>query len=71
MKNRDYRNWMGLKHCRVCGMDSGVRKVTVKVPEKFYVVCEVCGYKTRPHPSQSGATREWNNERKSDYEADV
>lgn len=59
-----------LKHCRVCGMDSGVRKVTVKVPEKFYVVCEVCGYKTGPHTTQSGATREWNNERKEDHAED-
>ena len=52
-----------LKNCRVCGMDAGMRKVTVKVPEKFFVVCEVCGYKTSPHNNQSGATREWNNER--------
>ena len=52
-----------LKPCRVCGMSAGARKVTVKVPEKFFVVCEVCGYKTRPHESQSSATREWNNER--------
>ena len=61
--NNNYRE---LKHCRVCGMDSGVRKVTVKIPEKFFVVCEVCGYKTRPHNTQGGATREWNNERRED-----
>ena len=52
-----------LKHCRVCGMDAGARKVTVKSPERFYVVCEICGFKTRPHKSQSAATREWNSER--------
>ena len=54
------------KPCRVCGMYSGIRKVTTKVPEKFFVVCEVCGYKTHPHNTQSGATREWNNERNKD-----
>ena len=63
MNYHGQNNFTKLKHCRVCGMDSGVRKVTVKVPEKFFVVCEVCGYKTRPHNTQSGATREWNNER--------
>lgn len=62
------QKWSDLKLCRVCGMDSGVRKVTVRHPEKFYVVCEVCGYKTRPHSSQAAATREWNNERKKDIE---
>lgn len=51
-----------LKPCRVCGMDAGARKVTIKVPEKFFVVCEVCGYKTRPHATQAAATREWNKE---------
>jgi hypothetical protein len=55
-----------LKHCRVCGMDSGARKVTVKYPERFYVVCETCGFKTRPHSSQAAATREWNSERKDE-----
>ena len=57
-----------LKVCRMCGMDSGIRKVTIKYPERFFVVCEVCGYKTRPQPTQSGATREWNNERKNEYQ---
>ena len=55
-----------LKVCRMCGMDAGVRKVTVKDPERFFVVCEVCGYKTRPHATQNSATKEWNNERKTD-----
>lgn len=64
-----HQKWSELKHCRVCGMDSGVRKVTVRHPEKFFVVCEVCGYKTRPHTSQAAATREWNNEPKNIIEA--
>ena len=57
------RMWQGLKVCRMCGMDAGARKVTVKYPEKFYVVCENCGYKTRPHSTQNAATNEWNNYR--------
>ena len=65
MKYQRHRSWPKLKHCRVCGMDSGARKVTVKSPERFYVVCESCGFKTRPHKSQAAATREWNNEREA------
>ena len=57
-----------LKVCRVCGLNAGARKVSVKHPDHFYVVCEICGYKTRPHSTVAGATREWNNERKDDYE---
>lgn len=49
-----------LKECRVCGMDTGKRMVTETVPEKFYVVCEICAFKTKPHKSQSAATKEWN-----------
>ena len=55
---RGYRN--ELKTCRLCGMDAGERMVTESVPEKFYVVCRICGFKTKPHNTQSHATREWN-----------
>ncbi len=60
MKYRGTHKRAPLTPCPVCGMDSGVRKVTVKVPEKFFVVCESCGFKTGPHTSQGGATKEWN-----------
>lgn len=59
-------NWRGkykyldLKPCRACGMDAGARKASETIPEKYYVVCEVCGFKTRPHPTQSAASKEWN-----------
>ena len=49
-----------LKTCRVCGMDAGERKVTESLPERFFVVCAACGYQTRPHKSQTAASREWN-----------
>ena len=49
-----------LAPCRVCGMDAGLRMVTETVPEKFYVVCQICPYKTRAHKTQSAATLEWN-----------
>jgi len=45
---------------RVCGMDSGIRKITTTVPEEHFVVCEVCGFKTKRHKSMAHATREWN-----------
>lgn len=49
-----------LQPCRVCDMDAGKRMVTDDVPERFFVVCEICGFKTKPHKNQSAATREWN-----------
>ena len=49
-----------LNPCRVCNMDAGERMMTETLPEKFFVVCRVCGFKTRAHASQSAATREWN-----------
>lgn len=51
-----------LNHCRVCGMDAGIRKITESVPERHFVVCEICGFKTKLHKSQAHATREWNHE---------
>jgi hypothetical protein len=51
-----------LKACRVCGMDAGQRMVTETVPEKFFVVCQICGFKTKPCKSQSAASKEWNHE---------
>ena len=59
--NGKYR-YVTLKHCRVCGMDAGIRKVTMNMPERHLVVCEVCGYKTKLHKDQAHATREWNRE---------
>lgn len=59
MNYRGRYNRTPLPPCRVCGMDAGARKVTETVPEKFFVVCGVCGFKTRPHANQSAATREW------------
>ena len=48
-----------LAECPVCGMDAGKRMMTGREPEQYYVVCEICGFKTRPHPTQSAATNEW------------
>lgn len=55
-----YNSRVVLKECPVCGMDSGVRKVSTTVPEKFFIKCESCGHITRPRNSQSAATLEWN-----------
>ena len=47
--------------CPKCGMDSGDRKVLYGsgAQEKYFVVCSTCGYMTKPHTSQSAATKEW------------
>ena len=51
--------------CPKCGMDSGERKCSVNVPEKYYVRCSSCGYIVQGS-SQSGATLRWNtNSRRS------
>ena len=60
MNYRGHYNRMPLEECPKCGMDSGKRMVTTDVPELFYVVCELCKYKTKAHKTQSHATREWN-----------
>ena len=52
---------MELPVCPKCGMDSGDRKVLYGsgAQEKYFVVCSMCGYMTKPHTSQSAATKEW------------
>ena len=50
---------MTLPVCPKCGMDSGKRFISDTVPERYFVVCETCGYRTKPHGSQSTATKEW------------
>lgn len=46
--------------CPRCGMYSGRRVAMIETnPEKYFVICEMCGFQTRPHPSQAAATREW------------
>ena len=49
---------MTLPVCPNCGMDSGKRLISDTVPEKYFVVCETCGYMTKPHPTQTAATKE-------------
>lgn len=55
---------MVLPECPVCGMDAGKRMMTENEPVSYYVVCEVCGFKTRPHPTQSAATNEWTRKKR-------
>ena len=64
MNYRGKNKMTELKECRVCGMDAGERMVTVKVPEEFFVQCMICGFKTKPHKSQSAATKEWNGDKR-------
>lgn len=60
MNYRGIQRWVDLEPCPVCGKFSGVRKCSTGVPEKFFVVCQSCGHKTRPHDDVRYATREWN-----------
>lgn len=55
---------MDLPECPICEMDAGKRMMTEKEPVSYYVVCEVCGFKTRPHPTQSAATNEWSRKKR-------
>ena len=59
MSGRRFR--MELPVCPKCRMDSGRRVVSDGVPERYFVVCETCGYMTKPHPTQTAATKEWMN----------
>lgn len=60
MNYRGKTKYRELKECPSCGMDAGSRKMTVRVPESFFVVCECCGFKTKPHKTQGAASQEWN-----------
>lgn len=50
-----------LQCCPKCGMYSGKRVVLETNPEKFFVLCEACGFRTKGYPTQASATREWTN----------
>ena len=62
MNFRDRYYWADLEPCPVCGRFAGARKMTLSIPEKFFVVCEHCGHKTTPHTTQRHATNEWNRQ---------
>lgn len=62
--NRHYRNVLPV--CPKCGMDSGRRLVSETVPEKYFVICEACGYQTKPCATQSAATNAWSRMGKKD-----
>jgi hypothetical protein len=64
MNHRGIYNRHPITECPECCMDAGRRMVTDTVPEKFVVVCDVCGYRTKAHPTQAAATNEWNKKRR-------
>lgn len=59
MSNRRSRRYHDLPECPICGMDSGKRMMTNHEPAQFFVVCEVCGFRTKPCNSQGAATQNW------------
>lgn len=48
-----------LELCPKCGMDSGERKCSVNLPEKYYVRRYSCGFIVSGN-TQSTATASWN-----------
>lgn len=56
MKRRE----VPLVNCPKCGMDSGERKQTDDITERFLVICTTCGCRTGWYLSKSAATRAWN-----------
>lgn len=50
--------------CPKCGMDSGERKCTINLPERYYVRCGSCGYTVGGHDNQYSASAQWNRESK-------
>ena len=51
-----------LEPCPKCRMDSGKRMQTETVPEKFFVVCQTCGYRVGPYKAGFSATQAWDRE---------
>lgn len=51
-----------LEPCPRCNMDSGKRMQTETVPERFFVVCQSCGYTVGPCGSPSAASVKWEKE---------
>lgn len=60
MTGRGTERGIVLPVCPRCGMDSGIRKETIK-GDKFCIVCESCGCKTKLRNSKAYATRDWKN----------
>lgn len=48
-----------LEPCPKCGMDSGKRMQTETVPERFFIVCQSCGYRLGPYKAMCTATQQW------------
>lgn len=59
MNAYDHKPRAELPLCPKCGMDSGERKESVNMPERFYVRCASCGF-TVSGATQSAATGKWN-----------
>lgn len=56
-----------LEPCPKCNRDSGKRMQTETVPERFFIVCQSCGYRVGPCGSTSEATKKWDKEYRMKY----
>lgn len=59
MSAYDHKQRVELEICPKCKMDSGERKCSVNLPERYYVRCYRCGF-TVSGATQSAATNKWN-----------
>lgn len=56
--------------CPKCGMDSGERKCTVNLPERYFIRCGSCGHIVGGYNTQASATAAWNKESKARWAND-
>lgn len=59
MNAYNHKSRAALELCPRCGMDSGERKCSVNLPERYYVRCYRCGFIVAGD-TQSAATNKWN-----------
>lgn len=48
--------------CPKCGMLGGHRIQSIHEPVKYYVVCDICRYRTKAASTLAAASKRWNTE---------
>lgn len=62
MNARGARPKQTLGLCPRCHMDSGKRMTEEGSKEKYFVICETCGYIVGPYKTGGAAVKIWNME---------
>lgn len=71
MNHRNAKPRGPLSLCPKCGMDSGRRVVSDTNPERYFVICDTCGFHTKGYSRIGSATYEWNKARRRMQNDDV